>query len=117
MLNIKKKYVEGFEGSVAAPPRRCDRLTFDEPWQSRAFGMVLALSEEKTFEYEEFRQSLIATIGDWEKQHEIADKSWEYYEQWLKAFERLAVSRGFVTSEEVDIRTEEFLNGTRSESF
>ncbi|NRG16243.1 nitrile hydratase accessory protein [Rhizobiales bacterium] len=117
MQNLEQSYIDTLNGSVAEPPRRCDRLTFDEPWQSRAFGMVLALSEDKVFDYEDFRQSLIATISDWEKGHSVDDQSWEYYEQWLRAFERLAVSRGLVSAEEIDRRTEEFRNKTRTESF
>lgn len=114
MREIEQKYVEQLDG-VASAPRRCDRLSFDEPWQSRAFGMVLAFCEEKTIVFEDFRQSLISTIGTWEKEHDLHDATWEYYEQWLKAFEALAFQRGFVTQQELDARTAEFQNRTRAE--
>lgn len=115
MESLDRNVINNFEG-VAELPRRCDRLTFDEPWQCRAFGMVLAMAEDKRFPYEDFRQSLIATIGDWESEHKLDDKSWEYYEQWLCAFESLVVARQYVTTAELDKRTEEFLSGERKET-
>jgi nitrile hydratase accessory protein len=114
MRELEQKYIGELDG-VASAPKRCDRLTFDEPWQSRAFGMVLALSEGKTIVFEDFRQSLIATIGQWEKGHDLHDETWEYYEQWLAAFEALAVTRGLITKTELDARTVEFENRTRTE--
>lgn len=114
---MEDRFVKGLEGSVAAPPKRCDRLQFDEPWQSRAFGIVLAFTEGKVIDYEDFRVNLIKSIGDWEKSHALDDKSWVYYEQWLAALERLALDKGMVTREELDQRTEEIISGERKYSF
>ncbi len=115
MSETRTEYVEGLRAGAAALPRRCDRLSFDEPWQGRAFGLVLALAEGNAYRFEDFRQSLISTIGNWESSHAVDDPSWEYYEQWLAAFERLVVDRGIVTPEELDRRTEEFRTRTREE--
>ncbi len=107
-------YVDDLTGREAIP-RNCESLKFDEPWQGRAFGMVLALAEAKSYPYEDFRKSLISTIGEWDKTHEPGDETWSYYEQWLAAFEKLALAKGLVTPEELDQRTEEFLHRTRDE--
>ena len=48
----------------AAPPRSNGELVFAEPWESRAFGLALALHDGGAFEWEDFRQQLIATIAD-----------------------------------------------------
>ena len=45
-----------------APPRRNGELVFEAPWESRAFGMAVALCEQGLFEWEEFRRCLIAEI-------------------------------------------------------
>ncbi len=36
---------------------------FDHEWQRRAFGLALALSEFRHYDWSEFQQELIATIG------------------------------------------------------
>lgn len=36
---------------------------FDHEWQRRAFGPALALSEFRHFDWSDFQQSLIETIG------------------------------------------------------
>lgn len=115
MSEVRNEYVDRLRAGAEAPPRSGDRLVFDEPWHARAFGLVLALAETNAYQFEDFRQSLIATIGRWEATHEVDDPSWEYYEQWLAAFERLVVALGIVTPQEIDGRTEEFQSRTRDE--
>jgi nitrile hydratase accessory protein len=107
-------YVNALSGRNAIP-RNCESLLFEEPWQGRAFGMVLALAEANAFQYEDFRQSLIGTIGAWDTSHAPDDDTWSYYEQWLSAFEKLALSRGLISSDELAARTEAFLHRTREE--
>ncbi len=52
----------------AAPPRSNGELVFEEPWESRAFGVAVALSDKETFAWERFRQELIAEIGAWQRE-------------------------------------------------
>jgi hypothetical protein len=78
---------------------------------------VLAFAEEKVIEYEDFRKNLIKAIADWEATHDLADKSWVYYEQWFAALERLAIDKGLVSKEEIDSRTNEITSGEREYSF
>ncbi|SEG66760.1 nitrile hydratase accessory protein [Methylobacterium sp. 190mf] len=107
-------YLDDLTGRGAIP-RNCESLLFDEPWQGRAFGMALALAEAKSYRWEDFRQSLIRTIGDWDKSHMADDPTWNYYQQWLAAFEQLALDKGLIDPRELDQRTEEFLHRTRDE--
>lgn len=115
-----------------APPRRNGELIFNEPWEGRAFGMAVALSEQGCYLWEEFRSRLIHTIGQWEHEHaaELADKeidphdpahcghpAWSYYEQWLATFESLLLDRGMIAKEELDRRTHEFMTTRRDEAF
>lgn len=84
----------------ASPPRRNGELVFAEPWESRAFGLALALHHGGAFEWEDFRQELIATIAVWEG-------PWSYYRCWLAALEAVLAANGVVGSAEVESRAEE----------
>ena len=87
----------------AAPPRRNGELVFEAPWESRLFGMTLALCQAGLFEWEEFRLLLIAEIAAWEAAgHPPAE--WSYYGCWQLAFERVLASKGVCAPPEVDAR-------------
>ena len=46
-----------------APPRANGELVFQAPWESRIFGVTLALYEAGRFEWSEFQSRLIAAIA------------------------------------------------------
>ena len=87
----------------AAPPRDNGELVFTAPWESQAFGVALALHDAGCIDWEDFRQSLIREIGDWEAAHPSGD-GWNYYECWLGSLERLVNRRGLVTAEDLRAR-------------
>ena len=80
----------------AAPPRDNGELVFAAPWESRAFGLALALNEAGLIDWEDFRQALIREIGDWEAAHP-SGAGWSYYECWLRALERTASAGAWST--------------------
>lgn len=90
-------------------PRKNGELAFDAPWQSRVFGMAVALNERGIYEWNDFRERLVVAIG---QQPEA-----EYYASWLDAFERLMLDRRAVTPEEVRQRTSEFQSMERTEVY
>ena len=97
----------------AAMPRKNGELVFAEPWQGRAFGMAVAMSEGGAFSWEEFRQTLIAEIA-------IAERRpgpFEYYEVWLATFERLLAAKGVVSAGELDEAAYQFEFGERDDIF
>ena len=91
-------------GQPDAPPRHNGAFQFDQDWQRRAFGMALALAKDGHYEWEEFRQALIAAIRGWEDAHALDDPSWNYYVRWLEALEGVASRAGIVTPDELDGR-------------
>jgi len=95
-------------GDKDSPPRNNGKLYFDRWWERQAFGIAIALSKKGQYEWEDFRQSLITSIGEWEKTHDINDSSWNYYEQFLLALERVAVTSGALSSEEIEQRISDF---------
>ena len=91
----------------AAPPRRNGELVFEAPWESRLFGLTLALCQAGLFEWEEFRRLLIAEIGAWEAAGHAA-AAWSYYACWQAAFERVLASKGLCAPAELDARVSAF---------
>lgn len=88
---------------AAAPPRRNGELVFEAPWQSRLFGLTLALAEAGCFEWEEFRRLLIDEIATWEAgRHPPAE--WSYYRCWERAFERVVAAKGLCAAPELEAR-------------
>jgi nitrile hydratase accessory protein len=86
----------------AALPRRNGELVFEQPWESRAFGMVVALHERGAFDWDDFRDRLVDEIGA-----RPEDDGALYYERWLAAFERLLAERGVLDDAEVAARARE----------
>ena len=76
----------------AAPPRQNGELVFAAPWESRLFGLTMALHRSGLFEWDEFRRLLIDEIESWQRAHP-AGGAWSYYERWQAAFERLLASK------------------------
>ena len=87
-------------GGEVALPRKNGELVFADPWQSRAFGIAVALHGKGAFPWVEFQQRLIDAVaaapGDAD-----ADQTELYYRQWLDALERLVVEHGLVTPDEL----------------
>jgi nitrile hydratase accessory protein len=61
---------------------------FEHEWQRRAFGLALALSEFGHYDWSDFQQSLIETIGRWENTPASERGGWEYYDHWVAALKR-----------------------------
>lgn len=88
----------------AAPPRDNGELVFAEPWESRAFGMAVALHDAGTFAWERFQGALIARIAAWEAAHPNGE-GWSYYSRWLEALEDVLAETGAVTDTEIAARS------------
>jgi len=65
---------------AAALPRKNGELVFAAPWEGRAFGLAVVLSDKGAYEWNDFRTRLVEQIGS-------ADGP--YYESWLAALERV----------------------------
>ena len=80
----------------AAPPRANGELVFDEPWESRAFGVAVALHDAGVVDFDAFRARLIGEIGEWEGSHAPEDEGYRYYERWLTALEQTLLAERIV---------------------
>jgi nitrile hydratase accessory protein len=90
----------------AAPPRSNGELVFAEPWESRAFGLAMSLNASGVFEWEDFRQQLIAAVAEGERDATEAEP-YSYYRCWLLALERVLDAGGVVSPEQLVARAEE----------
>lgn len=95
--------VTSMMGKGDSPPRANGTLCFANEWERSAFGMALALAREGYFEWDDFRDELIASIKGWEDGHALDDVSWDYYEHWLAALERTILKAGIAGPEELGI--------------
>ena len=95
-------------------PRKNGELVFAAPWEGRAFGMAVALTDGQRAAWETFRQRLIAEIAAAEEAG-VADAQFAYYERWLAAFESFVLDAGLMTAEELDTRTNEYATGLRDD--
>ncbi len=86
-----------------APPRKNGELVFDAPWEGRAFGIAVTLCDKALFEWDEFRQTLIAEIARWERAHPDGI-GWSYYARWLAALETLLATKGIMAPADLEIR-------------
>ena len=93
-----------------APPRKDGQLQFDRDWEKMAFGVAIALSKQGHYEWEEFRQTLMATIAEWEATHELDDPEWDYYQCWLTALEKLVIASGVIEAGELEAQLTQLLN-------
>jgi len=84
----------------AAPPRSNGELVFAAPWESRVFGLAMALHDGGLFEWEAFRRQLIAAVA----RAEGAAGDFSYYRCWLEALQTLLASEGLVDPVAVEER-------------
>ena len=71
---------------------------FEHEWQRRAFGLALALSEFGHYEWSDFQQSLIETIGKWENTPQSERGDWEYYDHWVTALTKVVDDHHLLTN-------------------
>jgi nitrile hydratase accessory protein len=75
--------------------------------------MAVALHERGLYDWEEFRQTLIAQVAA----AEARGGPFVYYEVWLETFEALLARKRLVTTTELDETTYQFEFGERDEVY
>jgi nitrile hydratase accessory protein len=75
---------------------------FDHEWQRRAFGLALALSEFGHYQWSDFQQNLIKTIGDWENSAPSERTEWEYYDHWVAALQKVVEEHDVLNAPPMD---------------
>ncbi len=83
-----------------AVPRSNGELLFTAPWEARAFGLAVALSDAGVYAWRDFSMGLAAVTAAAE-QH---GGQTSYYERWLETLEQLALAQGLLTRDELEAR-------------
>ncbi|MBM4255579.1 MAG: nitrile hydratase accessory protein [Deltaproteobacteria bacterium] len=81
----------------ASLPRSSGELVFHDPWERRAFAMAVSLWEQGFYQWDEFRDHLIAEIAAGERAagpDAPPEDLPSYYESWLAALEKLLAKKG-----------------------
>jgi len=77
--------------------------TFHEPWEGRAFGGAVGLTNAGRYECREFNSIFIEHIS---RAEQSGDSS-TYYQRWLAALEELALKKGLVSAGELEQHAEQ----------
>lgn len=88
---------------AAAPPRANGELVFAAPWESRIFGVTMALYADGRFEWEEFRRRLIAAIARSEARLSPGE-AFQYYVCWAEALGELLHDLGLCDVDSIGAR-------------
>jgi nitrile hydratase subunit beta len=88
-------------GSPDSPPRLDGKLLFGDRWERDVFGLALSLSKAGCFEWEDFRQCLIASIARWEAAACLNQPRWDYYERFLEALLDVIESSGTLSATQI----------------
>jgi nitrile hydratase accessory protein len=89
-------------GEADSPPRIDGKLLFTDRWERDVFGLALSLSKAGCFEWEAFRQCLIASIARWEALECAQQPRWDYYERFLDALLDVVESSGTLSRAELE---------------
>ncbi len=99
----------GFMSEPARPggppmlPADADGLVFQEPWQATAFALAVHLSERGAIPWTEWSAALGREIEAAAADPARADA---YFQQWLRALERICTEKGMIEPSEILRRQE-----------
>jgi len=109
-------YLGGLEG---LGPVTYEKRVFVEPWETRIFGIhvaMMALSSQLPLPATGSPFKTIWTWADLRKGAESLNPfdyfKFRYYEKWLGGISGYFVEKGYVTQAELDARTQQFLNAS-----
>jgi nitrile hydratase accessory protein len=88
-------------------PKNNDGPVFAEPWQAQAFALAVELSKAGHFTWKEWAATLAEELAKEE------DDGSRYYEFWLRALERLVISKNLETPAALEQRKEAWADAYR----
>jgi len=103
MTRLTDPRIAEMNGAVALP-RKSGELVFHDPWERQVFALAVALCEQGLYQWDEFRDRLIAEIAaePTEGTEDARSSPPSYYEHWLAAFEKLVIEKGICTPEQLN---------------
>lgn len=89
------------------PLRDAKDIKFTEPWEARAFAIVLQLSKEQHFTWGEWVECFSKEVAMADAELASGCKGGPpkgYYQQWLDALEKLMIRKGVVTQDQLSAK-------------
>ncbi|QQP91129.1 nitrile hydratase accessory protein [Skermanella sp. TT6] len=77
-----------------------DERPFREPWEAQAFAMTVKLHEAGHFTWSEWAATLSEEIAAAQDRGD-PDQGNTYYHHWLRALERMVVTKGLIEPDEM----------------
>ena len=93
-----------FGGALAFPSEDAGPV-FRQPWEAKAFAIVVQMHGKGLFTWKEWVEHLSGVIAEEARTDPDEDGS-RYYYHWLKACERLLEAKGISSSDEITRREE-----------
>lgn len=75
-----------------------DEVVFTEPWEARAFAIVVLLHERGLYSWTEWSEALATRIGS-ARPDSASGRDSAYYHHWLDALEDLLALKGIASNE------------------
>ncbi|EWY39348.1 nitrile hydratase accessory protein [Skermanella stibiiresistens SB22] len=82
------------------PHQPVEEPPFKEPWEAQAFAMTVRLHEAGHFTWPEWAEILADEIAAAQERGD-PDLGSTYYHHWLRALERMVVTKGLVMPDEL----------------
>lgn len=79
-------------------------MAFKEPWEAKAFAIVVTLSGEGLFTWSDWVDCFSAHVSRATAAEAAGEPARTYYEQWLDAAEELLVAKGVTSVEQLFAR-------------
>jgi nitrile hydratase accessory protein len=93
-----KKSLSELTTLINAPLDENNEVIFANPWEAKAFALVVQMHQEKRYTWTEWANQLSFEISESNKKNE---KEEDYYLLWLKAAETLVVTKGLCGKNEL----------------
>ncbi len=97
-------------------PQDGDGPVFKEPWEARAFSLVLSLYDRGCFTWPEWVDHLSAQIAAAKERGE-ADAGDTYYQYWLAALEAIVVDKSLASASELGALKDAWQEADRARGF
>jgi nitrile hydratase accessory protein len=78
--------------------------TFAEPWEAKAFAIVIKLAEAGHFTWPEWVECFAKEVAAATAVEAAGGRPKTYYEQWLDAAERIMIEKGVTSKEQIVAR-------------
>jgi nitrile hydratase accessory protein len=93
--------------AAPAPSSTCiaftedDDVSFAEPWEAKAFAIILKLSAAGHFTWAEWVDTFSREVAAATEGAAAAENAPTYYEQWLAAAEKILIQKGLTSRDQL----------------